>query len=96
MSITHKEIYTLAADARLNITQEELPEIIQYMDGFLAGLERMSELELKDVPLFDFEEVGSCPMREDDIVKYPYRDSILAAAPDREGDYYRAARILEE
>ena len=95
MSITLKEIHALAAEARLNITQEELPKIIEYMDNFLTGLERMSELELKDIPLFDFEEVCSCPLREDNIVKYPYGEDILAAAPNRDGAYYRAARILE-
>ena len=56
MSMTSEEIHVLAAEARLKITQEELPEIIQYMDGFLTGLERIDGLELKDVPLFDFAE----------------------------------------
>jgi len=96
MSITPEEIHALSADARLKITQEEMWDIILYMNNFLAKLERMNDLDLKDVPLFNFSEAVSCPMREDDIVKYPYRDDILAAAPDREGDYYRAARILEE
>lgn len=96
MLITSDDINALAAQARLKITKEELPEIIRYMDGFLTGLERMKELELNEVPIFSFTEIDSCPMREDNTVKYPYRDDIMAAAPDREGDYYRAARILEE
>ena len=95
MSFTTEEINALAAEARLMIAQEELPEIIRYMDGFLSKLERLNGLELKDVPLFDFAETNSCPMRDDNIIEYQYRGDILAAAPEREGDYYRAARILE-
>ena len=96
MSITPEEIHELAAKARLKITREEMRDITNYMNGFLAEIERMNELELKDIPLFDFAEARSCPMKEDKVVKYPHRDDILAAAPCREGDYYRVARILEE
>ena len=95
MSFTAEEIHALAAEVRLKITQEEMPEFIRYMDGFLAKLEQLNGLDLKDVPLFDFAEANSCPMREDNIVEYPYRDDILTAAPERDGDYFRAARILE-
>ena len=96
MSITPEVIHALAAEARLNITQEEMPDMQKYLNSFLAELERMNELELNNVPLFDYSEADSCPMREDEIVEYPHRGEILRAAPDREGDYYRVARILEE
>ena len=96
MPITPEEIHFLAAEAKLKITQEELPGIIQYMNEFLTEIERMNELDLENVPLFGFSEPDSCPMREDNIVKYPYRNDILTAAPNRDGDYYRVARILEE
>ena len=96
MPITPEAIHTLAAEARLKITQDEMHRITQYMNDFLTKLEQMNELELKDIPLFDFAEVDSCPVREDSVVKYQYRDDILADAPDRDGNYYRAARILEE
>jgi aspartyl/glutamyl-tRNA(Asn/Gln) amidotransferase C subunit len=95
MKITLEEIHALAMDARLKITHEEMPNIIQYMNNFLTEMERMSELEFKDAALFDFAD-ASCPLREDDILEYPYRDDILSAAPNRAGDYYRVARILEE
>jgi len=96
MQITPEEIHVLAAEARLKITQEEMPEIIEYIDGFLTELERMNELELKDVPLFDYKEIESCPMREDVIVDFPRRKDLLIAAPLREGNYFRVARILEK
>ena len=96
MAITPEEINALAAEARLNITREELPEVTKYLNNFLTVVERLNGLDLNDVPLFDFAEGNSCPMREDEIVKYPHRDDILAAAPGRDGDFYRAARILEE
>lgn len=95
MSITPEEIHALARESRLNVTNEELPLILKYMGNFLIEIERMNELELENVPLFDFMET-SCPMREDIIVENPYREDILIAAPEREGDYYRVARILEE
>ena len=96
MSITPEEIRVLASEARLAVTQEEMPDILNYFNSFLTELERLTELDLKDVPLFDFNEASSCPMREDEIVEYPHRDDILTAAPEREGNYYRVARILEE
>ncbi|MCL1941203.1 MAG: aspartyl/glutamyl-tRNA amidotransferase subunit C [Synergistaceae bacterium] len=96
MPITPEEIRALAAEARLNITREELPEVATYLNSFLAVVERLNGLDLNDAPLFDFAEGNSCPMRDDEIVKYPRRDDILAAAPGRDGNFYRAARILEE
>lgn len=96
MSITPEEIRVLAADARLCITPEEMPGMVAYLGNFLTELERMNELDLEGVPLFDFAEATSCPMREDIAIEYPNRDDILASAPARDGDYYRVARILEE
>lgn len=96
MSITQDEVHVLAADARLKITPAEMPEIIGYLNNFLAEMERMNELDLEGVPLFDFAEATSCPVREDVVIEYKDRNDILAAAPAREGDYYRVARILEE
>ena len=96
MPITPEEIHVLAAEAKLKITQEEMPEIIEYLNSFLTELERMNELDLKDVPLFDFQEIDSCPLREDDIVDFPRGNDLLDAAPLREGNYFRVARILEK
>lgn len=96
MTITPEEVNVLALDARLKITPDEMPGMIQYLEKFLNEIKRMNELNLDGVPLFDFPEATSCPMREDIAVEYKYRDDILASAPLREGDYYRVARILEE
>ena len=95
MPITPEEIQNLAAEARLKITREELPEVTKYLNNFLSVVERLNGLELDDAPLFGFDD-ASCPMRDDEVVKYPRGDDILAAAPDRDGNFYRAARILEE
>ena len=96
MSITPEEIHALAAEARLKITQEEIPDMLKYLNNFLKELERMNELEFNNVRLFECSEADYSLMREDEIVEYPYKGDILAAAPDREGDYFRVARILEE
>jgi aspartyl-tRNA(Asn)/glutamyl-tRNA(Gln) amidotransferase subunit C len=96
MPITPEEIHILAAEAKLKITQEEMPYLLKYLNNFLTELERMNELELEDVHLFGFTEADSCHMREDNIVEFPFRGDILAAAPDREGDYFRVARILDK
>jgi aspartyl/glutamyl-tRNA(Asn/Gln) amidotransferase C subunit len=93
MLITHEEIHILAAEAKLKITQEEMPAIIKYLCSFLAELERMNELELTDVPLFSFQEIDSCPMREDVIVDFPHSNDLLRAAPLLEGNYFRVSLI---
>jgi len=99
MSITPEEIDVLAAEAKLKITREEMPEIIEYMNRFIAELERMNELELdlKNVSLlYDFKEYQSCPMRDDDIEDFAHRDDLLRDAPLSDGNYFRTARILEK
>ena len=99
MSITPEDVQFLAAEAKLKITHEEMPEIIKYMNRFITELERMNELELKPENvslLYDYKETESCPMRDDDIEDFAHRDDLLRDAPLSDGNYFRTARILEK
>lgn len=95
MTITPEDVHLLAADARLAVTDEEMPGMIQYLENFLQEMNRMNELQLDGVPEFDFPEAFCCPLREDVAAKFDGRDDILSAAPHRDGDYYRVPRIME-
>ena len=96
MKLSGDEVRAIALEARLLLTDAELPGVVGYMNNFLDMLNRFEELDLKNVEPFCFAEAQSCPLREDVPETFQNMDGILSARPDRVGSFFKVPRIMEE
>ena len=61
-----------------------------------ALLDRIDRLDTRDVvPTSHAVEMGT-PFRDDVVRPFGGKEAILANAPDREGDFFRVPRIIED
>ena len=90
-----EEIQALAELARLELQEED---IIAYQKDFKGILDYISTINSVEVDSFDEQVRGDTVnmMREDDESYEPgeFTQILLDAAPQREGDYIKVAKIL--
>ena len=94
--IERKDVEHVARLARLALTDAELEKMRDQLNGILAYIEKLNELDTSDVdptahavPLVNV-------MRDDEAGTCLPRDEALANAPDRAGEFFRVPRIIED
>jgi aspartyl-tRNA(Asn)/glutamyl-tRNA(Gln) amidotransferase subunit C len=96
MTISRDEVVHVARLARLDLTEEELELFRGQLDAVLDRATRIQALNLDDVPPtahpIDLRNVW----RADAVVPPEPPDAILANAPETEGAFFKAPRILED
>ena len=96
MSITREEVLHVARLARLSLTEAEAARLREQLGGILSYIRQLDALDTKDVtPTSHAVEMGT-PFRDDIARPFGDKDAILANAPDREGDFFRVPRIIED
>lgn len=94
MSLTEKEVDHIAALARLRLDADERTRLTRELGDILAYVEKLAELDLEDVsPTSHVAESGT-PTRADEVKPSPVVEEALAAAPAREGRYFRVPRAV--
>ncbi len=94
MKITRQEVEHVALLARLYLSETEIEQFTGQIDAILMYMDKLNELDTKDVePTSHVIETGNV-VREDQV-----RDSIpvgdaLANAPDKENDFFKVPRII--
>ena len=94
--ISKKDIENLANLARIRLSDEEKESLAKDVDSILSYVD-----QIKLAPIGDFKpQAGEIKnvMREDVVVKTSTedRESILAEAPKREGDFVAVKKILTQ
>jgi aspartyl/glutamyl-tRNA(Asn/Gln) amidotransferase C subunit len=89
--ITREELLALARVSQLELTPDELESMPKRLEEVLQYAAKVKELT--DMAFVDSER-NSNVMRADEPVKADSK-IILAAAPEREADYFVVPRILE-
>ena len=94
--IERKDVEHVARLARLALTDAEIERMRAQLNGILAYIEKLNELDTRDVaptahavPLVNV-------MRDDEAGPCLPRDEALANAPDRAGELFRVPRIIED
>ena len=94
--IERKDVEHVARLARLALTDAELERVREQLNGILAYIEKLNELDTRDVeppshavPLVNV-------MRDDESGPCLPREEALANAPDRAGEFFRVPRIIED
>ena len=94
--IDRARVEHVAGLARIALTEEELDRFTGQLQVVLGAIEQLKDVDTSDVPasasVLPLENV----MREDEVRGSLPVESVLAQAPDREGDLFRVQASLEE
>ena len=81
MSLDKETVSRVARLARLKVPDEELEPLAVELSGILAWIEKLNEVDTKDVaPLASVSDV-TLPMREDKVTDGGIAEKVLANAP---------------
>ncbi len=96
MAITREEVLHVARLARLALAPAEADKMMEQLGGILAYIRQLEKLDTSDVvPTSHAVETGT-PFRDDTVRPFGEKEEILKNAPDREGDFFRVPRIIED
>jgi aspartyl-tRNA(Asn)/glutamyl-tRNA(Gln) amidotransferase subunit C len=93
--ITLEQVRHVARLARLELSPQDENRLRTDMDEMLAYVDKLNELDTKDIaPTTQVGEAGT-PMRDDEVTNRPDADAILANAPSRDRNYFKVPKIIE-
>ena len=94
--ITAQQVRKVAKLARLELTEQEVKLFTAQLAAILEYVEKMNELDTQQVePLAHCLPVTNC-FREDVIKPSLAVEKALANAPERDDDFFKVPKILEE
>ena len=94
--IERKDVEDVARLARLALTDSELDRMREQLNGIIAYIDKLNELDTRDVAPTSHAVPLVNVMRDDEAGPCLPRDEALANAPDRAGEFFRVPRIIED
>lgn len=94
MQLDQAQIEKLAHLARLQFSEEELPQIQGDLEKILSFVEKISELDLAEVEPLVYPSGERNVMRPDLAQSSTTKDEALKNAPDKDSDYFRVPKVL--
>ena len=94
--IDRKDVEHVARLARLALTDAELERMREQLNGILAYIEKLNELDTRNVEPTSHAVPLVNVMRDDAPGPCLPREEALAKAPDRAGEFFRVPRIIED
>ncbi len=95
MKITREEVKHVAKLARLALKEEEIEQFTRQLSDILTYVEKLNELDTKDVePTLHILPVNNV-LREDEISASIERGRALMNAPDRTEEFFRVPKVIE-
>ena len=95
MKITKSEVEHVARLARLELTEEEKARMLAQLDSILRYMEKLNELDTRDVEPTSHVLPIVNVMREDELRPCLSQEEALANAPDRYDVFFRVPKIIE-
>ena len=94
--ITLKEVEHVARLARLELSDEEKERMRAQLDRILTYIDKLKELDIAGVEPTSHAIPMTNVMREDEPTPSFPVEPMLANAPERDGDFFRVPKIIEE
>ncbi|MBA4358490.1 MAG: Asp-tRNA(Asn)/Glu-tRNA(Gln) amidotransferase GatCAB subunit C [Desulfovibrio sp.] len=94
MKISPEEVAKVARLSRLDLTPEKISQYAAQLDGVLAYMDKLSELDTSAVePMYT--PVDQVSVLRDDVARKEYtREDILQNAPETDGSFFIVPRIV--
>jgi aspartyl-tRNA(Asn)/glutamyl-tRNA(Gln) amidotransferase subunit C len=94
--IDQAQFRKVAKLARLDLTEDEIAEFTGQLIAILDYMEKMNRLDTENVrPLAHCLPISNC-FREDVVKESLGTEKTLANAPQRDGDFFKVPKILDE
>lgn len=90
-----EQVRKVAHLARLDLDPAEEAQFTTQLNGILDYIEQLNELDTTNVPPTTRAIETSNITRADQLETFSDRESILSNAPDREEDYFKVPKILD-
>ena len=94
--ITLKEVEHVARLARLELSEPDKERMRSQLDAILTYIDKLRRLNTDNVEPTSHAIPMLNVMREDEVRPGLPTEAMLANAPEREGDFVRVPRIIEE
>ncbi len=95
MSVTREDVRKVARLSRIAVADSRLDELSGELNGILAWIDQLNEVDIGDVePMTSVVEVR-LPMREDVVTDGGIADEVLANAPRREHGFFVVPKSVE-
>jgi aspartyl-tRNA(Asn)/glutamyl-tRNA(Gln) amidotransferase subunit C len=94
--IDETQVRKVAKLSRLDLTDTEIEEFTGQLEAILGYVDKMNELNTDDVePLAHCLAIFNC-LRDDEIKESIGANAALANAPQRDGDFFKVPKILDD
>jgi len=95
MNITKKDVEKLAHLSRLQLDESSIEKMQGDMNKMLTFVEKINELELKDVEPMVYMNDGVNVLRADDVENPISHEDALKNAPDKNSDYFKVPKVMK-
>lgn len=93
--VTAEIVKKIARLSRLHVEPEQLEPLAGELNGILAWIEQLGEVDVEGVAPMTSAVDMKAPLRSDDISDGGVRDQVLANAPKSEDGFYVVPRSVE-
>ena len=95
MSINKEEISKIAHLARIKVSQTEADQVEKKLNGILALIEKMQEVDTESIEPMSHALNITQPLREDEVTEKDIRDKSLSLAPHTENSLFIVPQVIE-
>ncbi len=95
MSLDPATIRRIAALARIRVAEEDVPRLMEEMNGILGWIEQLNEVDVEGIEPLAGAALRALPMRDDVVTDGGIAEQVLANAPERIGDFYVVPKVVE-
>ncbi|HEU5394649.1 MAG TPA: Asp-tRNA(Asn)/Glu-tRNA(Gln) amidotransferase subunit GatC [Candidatus Methylomirabilis sp.] len=96
MKITLQEVEHVARLARLALSGEEKEQMRSQLDRILGHIEKLNQLDTAEVEPTSHVIPMTNVFRDDALIPSLSREEALENAPDRQEEFFRVPRIIEQ
>lgn len=98
--VTVEEVERVAELAHLELSQEEMPRMVEDLNAILNYVAELNELDTTDVaPLAQVSELegagGASELRPDVVQPSLDRALVMAQAPETDGAFFKVPKVIE-
>ena len=95
MSVDKNTVRKVARLARIAVPEERLEPLAGELNGILAWIEQLNEVNVDGVEAMTTPVAMKLPMREDVVTDGDIRDKILKNAPQAEHGFFAVPKVIE-
>ncbi|HXD02414.1 MAG TPA: Asp-tRNA(Asn)/Glu-tRNA(Gln) amidotransferase subunit GatC [Novosphingobium sp.] len=95
MSVDTATVAKIASLARLKVTEADLAAMVPELNGILAWVEQLGEVDVTGVEPMTAVIPNHLRLREDAVTDGGIRDAVLANAPAPEHGFFGVPKVIE-